>query len=186
MLFFIFLICTIVLVVSTIILVEHFVCPGYLDEAFGAGFVMLIACFFGFGIALTVVVQTNLHSLQYHDTEKTTISLKALGNKSAVDGQFFLGGGYIGEKQVINYVRDIGSGGSKIESMPADQATLFEDTTTPHLNIIKTVKTMPDVIPWYYGSDMHYDFHIPAGSVLQNYKVDVSKEKCLDKGSPVG
>lgn len=175
MLFWIFLACIVVAVVATVTLYEHFVEPGNWDEAAGAGFGVFLLCLFGFGTALAIVVNTNYHSMEYRDSEDTSIPLKALANRSSLEGQFFLGGGYIGEQQVINYVRDIGGGGSKIESISADEATIFEDSSSPHLRIIKTVKTMPNVVPWEIGYDMHNDFHIPAGSILSSYSVDMAR-----------
>lgn len=170
----IFAICIVVLVIGSIAWAHHL--WDDFGAASGIGILVFFASVIGFGIALAVVVSNNIGSFKAVDTEKTTLSLRALANTSNIDGRlYFLGGGYIGEQQVINYITQTGNGAIRLDSMPAAQATIFEDSNTPHLNIIKTVRYMPDVVPWELGSTMHYDFHIPAGSVLENYKVDVAK-----------
>jgi hypothetical protein len=141
------------------------------------GWFALTLIFGGIASLITtgIVVSNNVHTIKYTDTETTKLTLRALGNNSAVHGQFyFLGSGYVGERQVLNFTTE-SSGAVKLDSMPAAQAKIFEDSDDPHLMIIKTVQTMDWAVPWELSHQMHYDFHIPKGSVLQSYKIDVNK-----------
>lgn len=136
---------------------------------------LMVGTFIG-GIVLAILMSNNLHTTQYKDTEVTNLALRALGNDTNIEGrQYFLGGGYIGEEKVINFITQAPNGAIKIDKMPAAQAVIFEDSATPRLTITKTVRTMEWAVPWELGSTMHYDFHIPKGSVLESYSLDVNK-----------
>lgn len=126
-------------------------------------------------ITIPIVIDANKNSIVARDVEDNSYTIRALANNSGIEGSFFLGSGYIEGKQVFNYITEDGNGAIRLQSMDASQATIFEDTNNAHLRIIKTVRSLPSVVPWDLGSTMHYDFHIPKGSVIQNYKVDVAK-----------
>lgn len=126
-------------------------------------------------ITIPIVIETNKKDIVARDAEDNSYTIRALANNSGIEGSFFLGSGYIEGKQVFNYITEDGNGAIRLQSMDAAQATIFEDTNNAHLRVIKTVRSIPGVVPWDIGSTMHYDFHIPKGSIIQNYKVDVTK-----------
>jgi hypothetical protein len=152
----------------------------FIHDEFGmglaAGFGVIILGGIAMAITIPNVIDANEDKIIVKDTEDNSYALRALANNTNLEGrQYFLGGGYIGEKQVFNYMTQSEHGAIRLQSMDAAQATIFEDTNTPHLRVIKTERFLPSVVPWDLGSTMHYDFHIPAGSVLETYNVDVNK-----------
>lgn len=138
-------------------------------------FSIIFVGFIAMIITIPIVIGENEKDIVARDAEDNSYTIRALANNSGIEGSFFLGSGYIEGKQVFNYITEDGNGAIRLQSMDAAQATIFEDTNNAHLRVIKTVRSIPSVVPWDIGSTMHYDFHIPKGSIIQNYKVDVTK-----------
>jgi hypothetical protein len=113
--------------------------------------------------------------------EKTTTSheyeLRALGAGESASGRFYLGTGYINGERVINYTYSDESNGatfSKVDSAPGDDSRIFEDVPVdaqPSVTSRKTVYTYPLLVPWSMGLTRTWDFHVPAGSIIEDYEI---------------
>lgn len=146
-----------------------------ISEAFAGFFCVLIFGSLVGAIALGVWGGMNSHTKEYRDTESIQWELKALGNDSQIAGQsYFLGGGYIGEKQVIQYITKASNGAIRVEKLDAAEAKIFEGSEKAHLIRTKTVSSMPWLVPWDIETVYHHDFYIPEGSVTQDYTLDVT------------
>jgi hypothetical protein len=102
-----------------------------------------------------------------------TYQLRALGNDSAIHGRsYFLGGGYIGEKRVLNYISQREGGAIKVERADAADSTIYEDAKTALVTVRHFDFNNGWVQTWPLGDGDTYEFHIPSGSVLNDYTVD--------------
>lgn len=147
-------------------------------DAFGPALATFFVSIIVFGMALIIVVGSNSHTIKYRDTEVYEWELMALGNNTQTEGRsYFLGGGYIGEKKVINFItKDHKDRGSiRVEQLDAHTVKIFEGSEKPHLIRTTTVSSMEWAVPWDLDSVRHFDFYIPAGSVLESYSVDINK-----------
>ncbi len=113
-----------------------------------------------------------------------TYDLRALvtttSNESQASGVFFLGFGYAssesGQVTTVAYIRTDEDGGSRIQRVDVDDAVIYEDATEhPYMEIWATVyKNNGVFVPWDYTEISYmkeYRFHIPEGTILQNYEV---------------
>lgn len=102
-----------------------------------------------------------------------TYNLKALGTDSAIYGRaFFIGGGYIGEDRVLNYITVRDGGAIKVEKAKADDSTIYEDAQNATVTVRHYDHTNWWIQTWPIGDHYEYEFHIPAGSVLESYTID--------------
>jgi hypothetical protein len=102
-----------------------------------------------------------------------THALKSMGTSSALNGRaYFLGGGYINEKRVLNYISQREAGAIRVEQAEAEDSVIFEDTNKPTVTVDHYDYLNKWVSPWpIWGTDK-YTFHIPAGSVVESYSLD--------------
>lgn len=102
-----------------------------------------------------------------------THHLKALGNNSALEGRsYFLGGGYIKDKRVLNFISQRDGGAIRVEQAEAEDATIFEGSPDATVQIKHYDYTNGWVSPWPLGDAYEYTFRIPADSVLESYTLD--------------
>ena len=102
-----------------------------------------------------------------------TYQLKALGNDSALTGRsYFLGGGYIKDKRVLNYITRGESGAIKVDRAYADDSTIYEGADKATLKVTHVDKVNGWISPWPIDSHDFYQFNIPTGSVVESYTLD--------------
>lgn len=106
-------------------------------------------------------------------TEDKTISLVALQDNSTIYGSFFLGSGSINQEQKYFYMKKVGSG-FKQDSISADDVIVFEDDSEPRLVTYES----DFVNPWWFiiglpSQSKDSEIHIPEGSILKDYKIDL-------------
>lgn len=104
----------------------------------------------------------------------TTYELRALQTTKDLEGRFFLGTGTIKEERMVAYLRYV-DGYTELRSAPADRSRIFEDGgDKPYVQKWGTVIDNPVLLPfksaWRFGE--LWDFHVPAGSVIENYTVE--------------
>jgi hypothetical protein len=107
------------------------------------------------------------------ETDQTTYSLAALGTGDQLEGRaYFLGGGYIGDQRVLNYVRETDpAGGFQVKSIPADRAVIFESDGAPTVTIHDYEARNPWLAPWSWDATYLATFEVPEGSVLNDYSI---------------
>lgn len=102
--------------------------------------------------------------------------LVALQDSTSVNGHFFLGTGSVDEVMKYYFYRKEGSG-FRSDSADANNAVIFEDSpSTPYADFympaFKHKVSGWIAIPW---KDRPTEFHVPSGSILQNYTLDLKK-----------
>jgi len=149
-----------------------------LSDAYnGLGFSLLcgamsaVACAFVGGL-IFVACGTRIpygHEVVKDDTYK----LKAIGNSSALEGRtFFLGGGYIKDKRVLNFISQRDGGAIRVEQAEAEDAAIYEGSKDATVRIKHIDAVNGWVSPWPLGSGDEYEFRIPTGSVVESYTLD--------------
>lgn len=108
-------------------------------------------------------------------------TLQAIDTGSGVEGQFFLGGGTVDGERVINYIytaRDAdGQTYSKVDQQDASDSRIYEDLNeddTPFVETRTTQYLNRWIAPHWLGGlpkDSVNEFHVPKGSVLENYQI---------------
>lgn len=118
-------------------------------------------------------------------TYQKTWTLRALVTQQSVETQgsatFFLGfgGGSMSSSTVqsISYIRTASDGGSTLQKSSIDDAVIYEDgAKNPRVeDWIKVIHNDKAFVPWDFTRTVsgliQHRFHIPAGSILQNYEV---------------
>ena len=105
----------------------------------------------------------------------TTTSLQALKTDSETSGRsYFLGGGYINQNRVLNYISKDDGGAIRLDSVYVERATIYEGYDDPRM---ETYDFYSDsiLVPWRIDNRWldNYSFFVPTGSVLtDDYTVD--------------
>lgn len=120
------------------------------------------------GVVLWVVTVTA--GTTHHSYE---VKLRSLGADSSIEGRsYFLGGGYVGEKRVLNYIGENGDGSVQLFQADASDSRIFEDSDQASLTVKYSHTEMDWLVPFKSDWDFKYEFHIPEGSVLSDYTID--------------
>jgi hypothetical protein len=102
-----------------------------------------------------------------------TYKLKAIGNSSALEGRtFFLGGGYINDKRVLNFISQRDGGAIHVEQAEAEDSTIYEGSKDATVRIQHIDASNGWIATWPLGSGDEYEFRIPTGSVVEPYTLD--------------
>ena len=162
----------ILIAVAAVIVVAVFV-NTLLDDYVGGFLVAMGAAFIsaavGFLVLLAFCAIPANNDLVADDTHK----LKALGNANATTGRFyFLGGGYIDGKRVLNFITERQGGAIRVEQADATNSTIYEGSTDATVQVRHYDHNNGWVLPWPIGSHTEYEFHIPSGSVVESYTLD--------------
>jgi hypothetical protein len=136
-------------------------------------------------IVLIMIIITGVSALISYSTapvvrtHTVTSELTSFSTGENTEGSFFLGSGYINESQVISYIAKAENCGWQIDNVQADRATIFEDENeAPYMTVDKN-KRLSNTL-WYPfiltspATDSNIQFHIPAGSIDENYIVSIS------------
>lgn len=105
-------------------------------------------------------------------TTEESVDLAALGSGSEVDGRsYFLGGGYVNEERVLNYVSSE-DGAYRLDSARAYNSVIYQDEEkSPRVIVREWEGQNPWIFPFAVNSATTYEFHIPDGSILENYTI---------------
>ena len=110
-----------------------------------------------------------------YDTAETTTELRAIDTGSTIKGRFYLGSGYINGERTINYIEQISDGDgtySTVRQASAGSSRIFEDADQPTVTDYKFTFYKPWLFPGAFSENHSYDFHVPEGSVLEDYTID--------------
>lgn len=144
---------------------------GPLVAFFVALFTLIVGGFLGLmlWIGSSFVLADRDHVVVHESTQQ----LKALGNANGIEGHsYFLGGGYVEDKRVLNYITQGSDGAIRVERSDADASTIFEGSDNATVEITVTDESNPWVSPWPINTRHSYEFHIPTGSVVESYELD--------------
>jgi hypothetical protein len=108
---------------------------------------------------------------------ENTYSLQAIDAGDSIHGRsYFLGGGYIDGNRVVNYIRDNGSGGYLVKSVDGDDAVIYQDTKSGSSDATVIIREYdyinPWVLPWPIGDTFTAEFHVPYGSIIEDYQIE--------------
>lgn len=104
------------------------------------------------------------------------LELVSASDGSSIEGHFFLGSGYVGDRQVYSYRYQLDDGGliwDQVQNSP--EVVVYEEEREDAVLLIYV--TVPDDERWYLvavlvDSYRKYEFHVPKGSVLTGYVFD--------------
>lgn len=124
-------------------------------------------------IAAVVLGILSLLSLLLPGRELTseTHELRALSSSSTAQGSFFLGTGYVDGERTLNYIAQE-EGWARLGEASADSARVFEDSSTPTVTEYTYLSSNGWAVPWTFAVGRAWDFHVPAGSILENYTIN--------------
>jgi hypothetical protein len=105
------------------------------------------------------------------------VPIYSLHDQSQIRGSFFLGSGNLRGELCYALYQDAGNGGIKLQTVPADRATLFEDEPeTPYLSILTEalISNRTGEVLWtsQNRNSPTYAIHVPPGTVIQEYVLD--------------
>lgn len=101
---------------------------------------------------------------------RETHTLASLGDTQGVEGRFYLGSGYINGTREIAYVKQL-DGYSVATEADGDASRIFQDTSKPTVTEYTYFYSNPWVLPWNFDTGYTYDFHVPAGTIQNNYAI---------------
>jgi len=99
-----------------------------------------------------------------------THDLRAISTSSTIQGRFFLGSGYVDGKRTLNYIAQE-DGYSRLGQATASAAYIWEDTDKPTVTEYTWWYSNGWVTPGNLRTGYSWDFHIPAGSILEDYGI---------------
>ena len=163
------------ILVALIVIITFCVFVGQWDDSYGSPFLagfftLFVGSVIGFLIFLAcgswIPYNTDL-------VREDTYQLKAIGNNSAIEGRsYFLGGGYIKDKRVLNFISQRDGGAIHVERAYANDSTIFEGSENATVIVRHYDHVNGWVSPWPLGDTDLYEFRIPAGSVVESYSLD--------------
>ena len=104
---------------------------------------------------------------------ESTYQLKALGNSTGLEGRsYFLGGGYVEDKRVLNFITSDEHSAIKVQRSDADESTIYEGAKQATVKITHADYINHWISPWPLDDKHEYEFRIPTGSVVESYTLD--------------
>lgn len=158
----------IITVLAFIICFYKMIKEDYQDYILSFLMSLLISLLFGlFSIIISMIIPTHTQ------IEKSTFELESLQDGSRINGQFFLGSGYINEKMKYSfYISE--ENGYKLYSIDANNAHVKYTTEKPKLEMFEEVVNDDFINNFSIAMDLKtsYIIYVPQGSILQNYVLD--------------
>lgn len=141
------------------------------------GYVILGGCALGFGFGgIALLIASIILNLPTKEVLKEEYELHAIVDNSEITGSFFLGCGSVGEDKYYSYIIET-ERGKTVETLKIDGINdiYFKDTVeTPMLKYYES-ELEKDWWNWFSISagDNYYVFHIPEGSIIEDYQIDL-------------
>lgn len=146
--------------------------------------ISLVVSLFTGGCFLLIVNDAGyeVHKSVRHQTYNQPIA--SLGDGQGIQGSFhggiFVSYGQIGDTQQYSYYLRNANGSFNLMRRPADQSTIYTDTPPSRAYVRVTDKVTTCRPTWWLLCDPtsreaefeHADFHIPAGSIANDFKLD--------------
>jgi len=141
----------------------------------GILFVFIMAMSFLVGVVVTMFVGDMLPSKTVRTDEH---GLVAMEDQNGLHGDFFLGTGSIGSEWKFAYYEKGDDGSVKLKVVDVEDAKIFEDGgDDPRVVVYKKELANKDLKRWGVLGESHYsyEFHIPQGSITNQFKLDLDK-----------
>lgn len=141
---------------------------GILGSA--GAFIGIILCG---AIVMALTMAFSAMGLEPRVTSQHDNDLRAVALSSEVQGQFFLGSGYIDGERVLNYIAEHEDGAASVEQVSARNAYIYEDEANdPYVTTFDWSIGAWWWAPFDWDFGNTYAFHIPEGSILEGYTID--------------
>ena len=96
-----------------------------------------------------------------------------MGSGDGLNGRsYFLGGGYIESKKVLNYIRSEDDGASRLSTAPAELSKIYEVNELPTMTTRSYEKRVWWLAPFKVGAVDNYEFRVPNGTVSGDFTVN--------------
>lgn len=119
------------------------------------------------------MVFSSIWTLGYSDPRNYNaagrVDLQALASNSSYEGRFFLASGTVEEEMVYRYLTKDADGLIERHEVDADRAYIIEEGEDAYLEYRWNCNTW--TYPWGACQRPAYVFHVPTGSVLNEYEV---------------
>jgi ABC-type multidrug transport system fused ATPase/permease subunit len=133
-------------------------------------FIFAVPTTFGASVGITYMIGQAAPA--YVASEDVT-ELRAVALGGSIEGHFFLGTGTVDGKRVINYVAQHEDGYVTVEQVDARNAYIYEDeSSNPTVTAHHWRASEWWLSLWPTDRGTNYSFHVPPGSVLENYTID--------------
>jgi len=149
---------------------------GYCDdETIGIAFLcgllgLMTGAFLGFLISLLIAIPAGPPKIERQE-------IIALNDNLTVSGSFFLGCGHIEEDMYYFYMVQDSDGGCRMQKIKVnDTVYVYEDNSgVPYIEKTwRTSRLRPwFTFDWYADYPQRVEIHIPRGSIIQRYTVDL-------------
>lgn len=165
------------ILIGLIVAITAFVVVMEASDSYGSPFIggivtLVISATVGFFVAV-VVCAIARPPLEAVPVGEKTQQLRALGNANGLEGRsYFLGGGYVKDKRVLNFITNNEGGAIKVERADAEDSVIYEDSTAASVKVTHVDYVNGWIAPFPLGDSHKYEFHIPAGSVVESYTLD--------------
>ena len=142
----------------------------------------LAIMFFLVGILVAFILSAVWEDAPVEITTSTDYEIVALQDNLGLQGQFFLGSGYIDNELSYAYMRYVDGCGYKAETVDASNAYIEFTDEQPYVSLV--TYQFKDQWRNYFTIPYNYEdifFYIPEGSILQNYNIDLKQREdiCL-------
>ena len=151
-------------------------CPDGCRYDWVENILLTTLCAFVSAIVLGIVLAISAQFMIETNREDCRCNIYSLRNDSSIQGQFFLGSGYINQEQNYYYFWKNNRGGICQGNIETKNVELFQDeNVTPymswqniHYRMNKWLWTYPKFVD---TKDTKHDFHIPSNSIIMEFKV---------------
>ena len=124
------------------------------------------------GLVLLPVGMVAQTTFNYDHEGTETVNLRSMGDGDGISGRsYFLGGGYIESKKVINYIGEREDGGVQLSSVDASDSVIYEREGAPILEAHKYSGGAWWYAPFKVSSYTKYEFSVPNGTVVESYEL---------------
>ena len=142
--------------------------PSIGEYIFGAvlGAIMGVAV----GTVLTMLISSRA---PMHYVKVDTKHLVAMKDTNTMYGSFFLGSGSVHNEWVYSFYKKNADNSIEMDTVKISRAKIFEDgDSNPRMDIYK--EKLVNGSLWLIDCECHerYEFHIPKGGVLNQFKMD--------------
>ena len=145
---------------------------SFWETLFGSAGMAFIVFLVGFLIALVLSVAWEDAPVEI--TTSTDYEIVALQDNLGLQGQFFLGSGYVDDELSYTYMHYVEDRGYKVETVDASNAYVEFTDKQPYVSLVryqfKDAWRNYFTVPYNSGDAF---FYVPEGSILQNYNIDL-------------
>jgi hypothetical protein len=99
--------------------------------------------------------------------------LKALNAGTGIEGSFFIGSGYVNDREVYRFYKQNNDGSFSMDSIDASDAKIFERPGVPEIVKYKPVAASTTITLFSDGTGPRYEIYVPPGTVSSDVKLNL-------------